>query len=266
MAVVIAPGFTGNTHPLRNPRIGWRRIAGSILASTSAAGFAATNAATFRTDSFWQPTALPGTWRLDAGSAQSVSYCGIAAHDLGSKGCTILVQSSTNDSTWTTRATITPSDDGAIMALFPTVSARYWRLSISGAGGNPTIGVIQFGAVTEFPRPSTYAPSISFERTRSAAYSANITEGGQWVGRTRVRTMLSPKMTVDHLSEAWVAAEWDALAIHAETAPFFIADRPADFPKSVAYAWSQTDLRTERSQPNAAITNSVTFDLTGFMP
>lgn len=265
MGVVIAPGFTGNTYPLKNPRIGWCRLSGTVAASTSAAGFAAANAATVRTDSFWRPTALAATWRLDAGSAQSVSYCGIAAHDLGSKGCTILVQSSTDDAAWTTRATITPTDDSAILALFATVSARYWRLSISGSGGNPTLGVIQFGAVTEFPRPSTFAPSMSFERTRTAAYSANITEGGQWVGRTRVRTMLTPKMTVDHLSETWIAAEWDPLALSAETAPFFIADRPADFPKSVAYAWAQSDLRAERNAPNAAIANSVTFDLTGFL-
>jgi len=265
MAVTIAGGFTGTLYPLNTPRIGWRKLTGTISASTAAAGYAAANAATSRTDSFWQPTALAATWRLDAGSAQTVSYCGIAAHDLGSKGCTILVQSSPDDSVWTTRATVVPTDDGAIMALFAAVSARYWRLSISGAGGNPTLGVIQFGAVTEFPQRCTFAPSMSFERTRSAAYSANITEGGQWVGRSRVRTMLSPKITVTHLSEAWVASEWDALALHAETGPFFIADRPSDYPKSVAYAWAQSDLRVERGLAKLSVANSITLELAGFM-
>lgn len=266
MAVTIAGGFTGNLYPLNTPRVGWRRLTGTVAASTSAAGFAAANANTTRTDSFWQPTALAATWRLDAGSAQSVSYCGIAAHDLGSKGCTILVQSSPDDSVWTTRCTVVPTDDSAILALFATVSARYWRLSISGAGGNPTLAVIQFGAVTEFPQRCTFAPSMSFERTRTAAYSANITEGGQWVGRTRVRTMLKPTIAVDHLSEAWVASEWDALALNAETAPFFIADRPSVYPKSVAYAWAQSDLRVERSLAKEDVANSIALELTGFMP
>lgn len=266
MAVAIAAGFTaGNTYPLTTPRIGWRRLSGTVAASTSAAGYAAANAATNRTDSFWQPTALPATWRLDAGSAQDVSYCGIAAHDLGSKGCTVLVQSSPDDSTWTTRCTITPTDDSAIMALFATVSARYWRLSISGAGDEPTIAVIQFGAVTEFPQRAVYAPSTSFERTRLASFSTNRTEGGQFVGRSMTRVSLTPAMQVNHLSETWVAAEWDAFALHAETSPFFIADRPDAFPKSCCYAWTSTDLRAPRETPNAAVAINVSLELTGFL-
>ena len=265
MAVTIAGGFTGNAYPINNPRIGWRRLSGTVLASTSAAGYAAANAATIRTDSFWQPTALAATWRLDFATAQSVSYCGIAAHDLGTKACTILVQSSPDGATWTTRATVVPTDDGAIMALFATVSARYWRVSISGASGNPTIGVIQFGAVTELPERCAYTGSVSFERTRGASYSANNTEGGQWAGRSLVRTALSPQMAVEHLSEAWIASEWDAFALNCETSPFFIADRPSAYPKSCAYAWTRADLRTSRDIANAAISNSINLELTGFL-
>jgi len=265
MAVTIDPGFNGNAYSLKSPRIGWRRLSGTVAASTSAAGYAADNANTNRTDSFWQPTALPATWRLDAATAQNASYCGIAAHNLGTMACTVLVQSSPDDAAWTTRATIVPADDSAIMALFATVSARYWRLSVSGAGDEPTIGVVQFGAVTEFPRPCVYAPSLSFERTRVSTYSTNVTEGGQWAGRSRVRTMLTPNMTVNHLSEAWIASEWDAFALFAETSPFFIADRPNDYPASVAYAWTQSDLRAQRDTPNAAISSSVAMELTGFL-
>ncbi len=266
MAVTIASGFTtGNTYSLKTPRIGWRKITGTVAASTSATGYAATNANTNRTDSFWQPTALPATWQIDAASAQSVSYCGIAAHDLGSKGCTVLVQSSPDGTTWTTRCTITPTDDSAILALFATVSARYWRISISGSGGNPTIAVIQFGAVTEFPQKAVYAPSVSFERTRVASYSTNMSQGGQWLGRSVERASLAPAMTVNNLSETWIAAEWDAFAIYAETSPFFIADRPEDYPKSCCYAWTGGDLRAERVTPNADIALSVSLELTGFL-
>lgn len=266
MSVTIASGFTaGNTYPLKNPRIGWRRIAGTVTGSTSAAGYAAANADTNRTDSFWRPTALGATWKIDAGTAQSVSYCGIAAHDLGTKGCTILVQSSTDDAAWTTRCTVVPTDDSAIMALFATVSARYWRLSISGAGGVPTIAVIQFGAVTEFPQKAVYAPSISFERTRVANYSTNMSQGGQWLGRSIDRVSLAPAMTVNNLSETWVAAEWDAFALYAETSPFFIADRPQDYPKSCCYVWTGSDLRAERAVANADIAMTVSLELTGFL-
>lgn len=265
MAVLIGSGFTGTTYPLNTPRIGWRRITGTVAASTSAAGYAAANAATYRTDSFWQPTTLAATWSIDAATAQSVSYCGIAAHDLGSKACTVLVQSSTDGVAWTTRMTLTPTDDSAIFALFAVVSARYWRLNISGAGGVPTIGVIQFGAVMEFPQRCVFAPSLSFERTRRVSYRINETEGGQWAGRSITRTSLAPSITVNNLSETWIAAEWDAFALHAETSPFFIADRPNAFPKSACYAWTKSDLRAERNVPNISIANSVTIEAVGFL-
>jgi hypothetical protein len=265
MAVFIAAGFTGTLYPLSTPRIGWRRRTGTVAASTSAAGYPAANAASYRTDSFWRPTALPATWRLDAGAGVSVGYVGIAAHDLGSRVCTVLVQSSTDDVNWTTRLTIAPTDDTAIFGLFASATARYWRLNISGSFGEPTIGVIQFGLPTEFPRPAVYAPSISFQRTRNVTYSANITEGGQWAGRSIVRTTLAPEMTVNHLSETWIGAEWDAFALHAETSPFFVADRPGSYPASCAYAWTTADLRAQRDVANATIANSVTLSLTGFL-
>jgi hypothetical protein len=264
MAVTIRAGFTGNTQPLTHPRIGWRRITGTISASTAAAGFAAANAGTYRTDSFWRPTGLPASWTIDAGSAVAVSYIGIAAHDLGTKGCTVTVSSSPDNVTFTTRVTIVPTDDSAIMGLFASATVRYWRIDITGASGAPTIGVIQFGAVTEFPRPCVYAPSVSFERTRSASYRANISDGGQWLGRSRARVQLSPVMEVQHLAETWLASEWDAFALHAEQAPFFIADRPGSYVNSVAYAWTTDDLRAERGIPNAAISSNVSLSLSGF--
>lgn len=264
MAVHVHTGFTGTAVPLDHPRIGWRRITGTVAASSAAAGYAAANGATVRTDSFWRPTALPATWAVDAGSAQAVGYCGIAAHDLGSRGATVIVESSPDGLTWTTRATHVPADDSAILILFARVSVRHWRVRITGAAV-PTIGVIQFGDVTEFPQRAIYAPSVSFEHTRVSTYSVNETDGGQWGGRTLVRQSLAPRMAVSHLSEAWIAAEWVPFARHAEVAPFFVADRPGDFPASVAYAWTRGDLRAQRAVANAAIACSVELDLMGFM-
>jgi hypothetical protein len=207
---------------------------------------------------------MPATWVIDAGSAQSVSYCGIAAHDLGTKGATVILESSPDNTTWTTRVTHVPTDDSAILMLLAVTSVRYWRIRVTGAN-IPTIAVIRFGLVTEFPRPAVYAPSISFERTKQTTYSANQTEGGQWAGRTVVRKALAPVMTVNNLSETWIASDWDGLALAAETSPMFVADRPGGYPKSVAYAFSNADLRAERQTPNAAIANSVTLELTGFL-
>lgn len=264
MAVVIASGFTGTAQPLNHPRIGWRKITGTVSALSEADGFAAANAATPRTDSFWRPTATTGWLEINAGSAQSVSYAGIAAHDLFTRGASFVIEYFSGS--WVQIGpTVTPTDDNAILILFAVTSAQRWRLRITASTSAPTIGVIQFGAVTELPRKSTYAPSISFERARAVSYSANMTEGGHFAGRSIVRTSLTPRMTVEHLSEAWIASEWDAFSRHAESYPFFIADRPGDYPASVAYAWTGGPIIPERAVPNAVIANRVELDLTGFL-
>lgn len=265
MAVHVAAGFTGISYSLSYPRIGWRKISGTVSALSAAAGYAAANAVSPRTDSFWRPTATTGWLEINAGTAQSVSYAGIAAHDLGTRAATVVVEYF-NGSVWVQAGpTVTPANDGAILVLFAAISAARWRLRITASAAAPTIGVIQFGAVTELPRKATFAPSISFERARSVTYAANITEGGHFAGRTVVRTSLNPKMAVDYLPETWIASEWDAFALHAETLPFFVADRPGDYAQSVAYAWTNGPAQAQRSIANATVANSVELELTGFL-
>lgn len=263
MSVVIASGFTGITYGLDFPRIGWRRLSGTVTASTSAAGFAAANAATARTDTFWKPTALAATWAVDFGTARDVSYCGIASHTLGSAGCTVQFQT-WNGATWDTVASTTPVDDGPIFFLCATRNVSQARLNITGGATMPIVGVVFFGAVTEWPRMATYAPSVSMERAKVTEYSTNTTEGGQWAGRSRVRRYTTPRMTVDHLPESWIASELDAFAAYAEADPFFVADKPGSYPASVAYAWATGDIVPERSIPNADVSNSVTLEMIGF--
>lgn len=265
MAVHIAAGFTGTTYPLNYPRIGWRRITGTISASTAEAGFAASNAGNPRTDSFWRPTEAPATWAIDAGSAVSVSYVGIAAHDLGAQAATVVVESSANNTDWTARLTVAPNNT-ALFGLFAVVSARYWRIRISSASAPPTLGVIQFGAVTEVPQRAQYVGSVSFDRAEVIDIDQNVSEGGQWLGASVRQRFLDLSMSVAHLSETWVASEWNPFSAHARRAqPFFVADRPGEFVNSCAYAWTQSDLRPVRDVPNAVVANAVDMQMRGYL-
>ena len=92
MTCVIDVGFLGDNYGLEYPRIGWQRRGGSYAASTEAAGFAAVNAGTPRTDSFWKPTSLPGalaTWTQTFNSNRTIGYIGIAVHDLATQNAVI---------------------------------------------------------------------------------------------------------------------------------------------------------------------------------
>jgi hypothetical protein len=261
MSVVIASGFTGTAVGLAYPRVGWRRLTGTIAASTSAAGYAAANAATSRTDTFWKATTLPATWAVDFGSAQNVSYCGIASHTIGSSGATVIFEL-WNGSAWITIATTTPVDNGPILFLCAVLSRSQARIRITGSTV-PVVGVVFFGAVTEWPQLAVYAPSVSFQRASQTDYAINITDGGQWAGRTIIRKSTNPKMQVDNLSESWMTSQLDDFAAYAEREPFFIADRPGTYPDSVAYAWTSSDIIPERATPNASVSGSIVLDLIG---
>lgn len=262
MSVVIQSGFTGITYGLDNPRIGWRRLTGTVTATNEAAGYAAINATTSRTDTFWKPTAVFAALEIDFGTAQDVSYCGIASHTIGTSGCTVNIQT-WNGSSWDKKAAVTPTDDSPILFLFANQNVTKARVAVFG-GDPPLVGVVFVGAVTELPQMAVYAPSVSMERAKVTEYSTNTTEGGQWAGRSVVRRYTTPKMQVDNLSETWIAAEFDAFAAYAEAEPFFVADKPSSYPKSVAYAWATGDLTPQRQIANASVANTVSFDLIGF--
>ena len=265
MPVIIASGFTGTAQPLSHPRVGWRRWFGTPLFGGNAQdGFSGTNANNERTDSYWRPASLPATWELSPPlPPQQSSYVGIAAHTLGSSGCTVEVQTFViND--WFTIASVVPIDDEPLFFLFARALRSFMRVRITGGATMPLIGVIWMGDVTEWPRPAVYAPSVSFQRAKRSEFAANVTEGGQIIGRKLVRREMRPQMAVENLSEAWVASEFDAFARHAETLPFFVADRPAGYPASVAYAFSDADLVPERALPNAAVANSVTLEMRAY--
>jgi hypothetical protein len=254
-------GWDGLVYDLSHPRVGWRRETGTVTASTSAAGYAADNAASSRTDTFWRPTAMPATWEVDFGASKTISYCGIAAHDLGTNGNGITVERWTG-STWASVASTTATNDEPLMFLFAAQTASQMRLSITGTA--PTIGVIFFGAVTEWPRKALFAPSVSMQRATVTEYNTNITESGQFVGRTAIRRNTTPRMQVQYLAESWIASEFDAFVAYARSEPFFICDRPGNYPESVAYAFAMADLIPERQAPNQDATNAVTLELMGF--
>jgi len=260
--IVLKPFFPGIEYPLTHPRIGWRKALGAVVGSTSAAGFAAINASTDRTDTFWRPTALPATWTVTLDPAQVLSYAGIAAHDLGSKGATVFFE--TWDGTdWVVQGSVAPANDEPIFFLFPEVTTAQYRARVTGST-MPTIAVIRAGRVMEWQRMATYAPSVSLERAVRTAYSVNMTDGGQWAGRSITRRGTTPQMAVQHLSEDWVTAEFVPFSAAARSVPFFIADKPSQYPSSVAYAFAQGDLIPQRGMPNRNVANEVTLDLMGY--
>lgn len=269
MSVYIETGFGGDEFTLENPRIGYSRPEYQLVSgSTSEEGFDASNAATPRTDSAWRPTSVPTFWRYNYSSSTEISYLGIAKHDLGTLNATIRIQiSNTGDnSNYSTipGLTITPEDDSPILCLFDPVSVTDIRVSITAADDNPTISVIAAGPVMEWPQPSTWTGTPITESDQTT-FSNNLSDKGNFLGRTTVSDGLSFSLDIDNLSEAFRTSDFAAFKAHAngEVATFFVAPRPEDYPDEVAYAWSDGVVNMSRERANHRNSGSVSLSLQG---
>lgn len=244
-------------------RIGYQSIlpAATLTGTAGATGFAlasVTNPATYER---YKPTAMPATIHADAAAAVAVDYVGIAAHNLGSLACTVYVESSTDDVAWTTRLTMTPTDDTALFGMFDSVSARYWRLRITGATA-PTVGVVYLGTMLTMQR-TIYGGHSPLTLSRVTAVRPSVSETGQWLGATEVRRGFSTSFAWKNLTAAWYRANFDPfVATNPRARPFFIAWRPYSYPAEVGYCWATGDFSPSNSGPRDFM--SVDMKVEGF--
>jgi hypothetical protein len=243
MIVVFNPSTVeSESYPLTHARIGYHRIDGTASASSTANGHPASAAKSMNTYETWGPTGFPAWWKIDAGSAVNVDYCGIAGHTL--EGNSVLVQYSSNDSDWTDVGTASNVTDGKpILIMFPEVSARYWRVLIAGSAAT-TIAHIRFGQMLAMMRP-IFAGHSPAPLNRDTVISQNRSERGQFLGNSIIRSGVVTAADWKHLTPEWYRSEFDPFVLAARTDTFFFAWRPEPSSPSendVAYCWTKDDI------------------------
>lgn len=215
---------------------------------------------------FDQWTATPSvsdvaTWQVDFGSAQSPSFIAIAAHNASTVGAQLLIQSSTDGSTWTTvtGTTTTPTDNQAIgWRLAGTTSARYWRIRCELLTDDISIGVIWIGDEVIIPQRiyQGYTPPIT---PTQVDLNTNVSEGGQYLGAAYTERGSTWQADLSHIEPTFLrGATWKALQTRWNRGnPAFWGWRPTKY-GDLFYSW--------RSQGMSVIqpTNSGPKDLMGF--
>lgn len=250
--IIVETGFTGIDEPMTQPRIAAFPITGTVTASTEAAGFEGVNANNALTWTYWKPTAVPATWQL-AFTSTDVSYCAIAAHNIGSVGATVQVQEYDGISAYTAVASHTPTDDSPIVFLFDARATDRIRIRVTNAIA--TIGVIWFGPILELPRKCQWIGSLPFNEAITSVYAQNVSDGGHVLETFATRKAGNCQMEVQNVGETWAAANIPALQSHMSGLPIFMADRPSLYPKSVVFGMQQSPLIAPRVQVlNAART------------
>lgn len=194
---------------------------GAGLTGTASTGIgtqvlSAANAFSGTTYDTW--TATPdgsneATLQLVLAGNQSPTFGAIASHNMSDVGATVRLQYSTNSgTTWTDAGAgpVTPTDNQAIGFRITGITADYWRIYITSATGNVSIGVFWLGSEIIMPQRiyAGYRPPITPTET---VMEANESEGAHLLGTRVIRRSSTAQASFTHLTPAFVrGATWTA--------------------------------------------------------
>jgi len=209
---------------------------GTLTASTESADGAKENAIDDATWDYWLPTAVPATLVVDYGSDVECDCAGIAAHDSGSVGATVSVQSSPDGATWTTQGSFVPSDDNTLMIFFPAFTARYWRFRVTNAVA--LYGVVMIGKKLEMP-VTPLSGHTSLHNAKRIELMNSGTDGGHFRGNRIMRRRAETTINFGAISATF--ADGDDFQLfkdhYNDGKPFFYAGCPLYYPEDVGYCW-----------------------------
>lgn len=254
-------GYTvGSNRPMSCARILWKAIAGTITAGGTNGALAANDF----TNQRWFCGALPANWTLDTAANEPLDTVFIDAHNLA--GRTVAIQTASSiGGAFTTRATITPTDNRAIAVMLNNAGAPYvvrrLRLVVSGSGSDAQIGIIRAGVALQMQRP-LYGGIKPIELNRKVVTRHQITESGQWAGRTIQRVALESTMDWPYLTADWYRSTFEPFAQALPQTPFALIQNPLRMPESVAWCWTDDVPEPE----NMGILNfmQVSLKITGY--
>ena len=254
-------GYTvGSNEPLDRARILWDMIEGAVTADGTSGDLANNDYTAQR----WELAAGANDWVLTMPEAVDVDTVFISAHNLS--GATVTISTSPDLVTaYTTRATISPTDNSTIAALFndgsgDPISTQRLKVNVD-EGDGLTVGIIRAGTALQMQRPfyGGFAPT---RLNRVTEGQQSFSETGQWLGRTEKRRALIGSYNWQHLSADWYRANFEPFAKTLPLSPFGIVGNPASMPEDVVWGWANGDLRPS----NMGIVNlmQVGLEMTGF--
>lgn len=236
---------------------------GVLAASTEAAGYLKENVATEATNKAWSPTALPATLSVDMTTSTAADCFSMVAHNCGTSGNTILVQTSPDNSVWTTRATIVPTDNTTIAAFFNSVSARYWRINVSG-GTVPFIGVLFLGARLTFPA-GVKPPYTPIWQAQTYELMSSMSLGGQFLGNRVTRKGAETAISLVSFDRTFGETTIQPFKEHYNSGQAFTwVAGPTVFTKDVGYCWRQEGSTLRPTFDENGSWLSVTMEVNGY--
>ena len=139
------------------------------------------------------------------------------------------------------------------------------QVQIVSATPNPEIAYLSAGLALAMERP-IYGGHSPITLSRVTRGTPNISQGGEFLGRSIERRAVATSYAWRNLSAAWYRVNFDPFVAHcADTlGTFFISWRPSSHPNETAYAWLTGDVQPNNSGSRDLM--DVTVRAVGDMP
>lgn len=240
---------SGDTLP-NNPRIGYRTILPdcTMAATGEAVGFPVDNLANPATYLPWKGDDAAGqTISITPTASTPVNYLGIARHNLA--GVQYTLQSSPDNSAWTTVVQATPSDNAPIVHAFDEVDQPYYRLVLGAGSVAPSIAVLYLGEILTIQR-RIHVGHTPAQLGRVREISSGVSESGQYLGRVLRAETFETSVDLVNLTSTHFYDDIDPFLDLAAVTPFFWARRPTARPDEVVFAWMQGNPQVSNQRNN----------------
>lgn len=227
-ATVLVGAIGGNA-----ASVAWQSRAVTVTASGSATDYPAINVTDPATWSSWRASGTNGWVRYDFGSAVAIDAVGISAHNLATSATGFSVQHSANGSTWTTVTSQSPLTDEDIYILMPIVTARYWRILLSGPPAN--IGVLVFSQkLSLLHAPLDGYTPLHHARQYTKLFNDSIR--GQFLGNRVMAAGAETDIDMGFYERVWMEGNIRPFESHYnQGGTFFYAGCPSRWPLDMGY-------------------------------
>lgn len=253
-------GYTVSTnYPLNHARILWDMMTGTVSGDGTNPAYAANDYTSQR----WE--LLPGAqaWTLQTTAEDTVDCVFIAAHNLSGKTVTIST-AATAGGAHTTRATVSPTDNTTICALFNNTGTPYTVREVKVAvndGTDVAIGIIRAGVALQMPIP-LYGGHRPLNLNRITEAQQQFSETGQWLGRIIKRRAVASSYDWDYLTASWYDTNFEPFAQTLPLSPFCIAGNPSKITSDVGFVWTDRDVEPVNMGVNTY--RRVSLSVTGY--
>lgn len=215
----------------------------AMIGNGGTTGYPSINLTDPATWSSWRPSGSNAGVGYDFGVPVTIDGCGIAAHNMGTSGNSgVRIQYSTDNASWSTVVTPDTLTDEDILAIFPAVTARYWRLGMNGPPAN--VGVLVFGKRLVFPHAPVdgYTP---LHHARQYTKLFNDSVRGQFLGNRVMAAGAETDVDLGFIDRPWLEGNIRPFEYHYnQGGTFFYAGCPGKYPLDMGYCRAGGDDET----------------------